>query len=676
MMNTRAIEKKLLWIVLLFVILAQLLYTVYNIRMFHTEFSRQTDDQVRKLGEIIENKIALALKYNIPLESLGRVNLLLSNILEDTPVLSSIDIVKDGKILYTASKEGETLRVIEVPVKDPKSGIVAAVRLGIHSTTRNQTGRFLFDLLTIVMVGSVIAYELLLFFSSWMVAVPSRETVRAAGCIASNLGPVDHGINSREYSSFLNEMAWVAVGAAKRLDAVKSDLERLKAEVFGTARQGKEKILGLIGRQHRIISRTLSGTKSFLPLVTPAHVRPVIFVFVLSANLHSSFLPLYAQELLAGPTFLSGLLHEKILMGLPFTGYMITVTACMILLNSRQLKKIRPFRVMSAVFPTTVLGLALCGLAENIVTLILARMLCAVGFAVIVIYGRQYIVDHSTESERAYQLAGYTAAFSGGLFCSIIIGGILADYFSYRIVFFTAAAVMMFVLFFSYIVFSDQPAPSGVEPSGHSGIGDFLRGCVRDRNVVAVMLQGVVTRIMLIGFYYYALPIFLRGEFTYSDIGRIMMFYGLTNITLASYLNRFVRTAVHSKRAVVCSNLLLGVVLFSFYHIDFSRPAEYVLAGVAGLVILGVSNSLSFPSQVNLLLHTETVSKLGSRTPMIVYQSVERIGSALGPLVFGFFASRFEIGSAIGLGGLMCIGGNLIFLFLYRVPMGSEKDNG
>ncbi len=80
-------------------------------------------------------------------------------------------------------------------------------------------------------------------------------------------------------------------------------------------------------------------------------------------------------------------------------------------------------------------GLVLCGLSNDILQLIAGRMLCAVGFAFIVIFCKQFIVARATAQNQAFHLAGFTAAFSGGLFCSIIIGSILVDYFSYRFVF-------------------------------------------------------------------------------------------------------------------------------------------------------------------------------------------------------------------------------------------------
>lgn len=71
---------------------------------------------------------------------------------------------------------------------------------------------------------------------------------------------------------------------------------------------------------------------------------------------------------------------------------------------------------------------------------------------------------------------------------------------------------------------------------------------------------------------------------------------------------------------------------------------------IISLLVLGISNSITFPAQSSLLLKTQTARKMGAGTALAVYNSIERIGSSLGPVFFGFFAGRFDIQIAIILG--------------------------
>jgi predicted MFS family arabinose efflux permease len=87
---------------------------------------------------------------------------------------------------------------------------------------------------------------------------------------------------------------------------------------------------------------------------------------------------------------------------------------------------------------------------------------------------------------------------------------------------------------------------------------------------------------------------------------------------------------------------------------------------IISLLVLGISNSITFPAQSSLLLKTRTARKMGAGTALAVYNSIERIGSSLGPVFFGFFAGRFDIQTAIMMGGGLCVLGNLIFWIFFK----------
>ena len=73
----------------------------------------------------------------------------------------------------------------------------------------------------------------------------------------------------------------------------------------------------------------------------------------------------------------------------------------------------------------------------------------------------------------------------------------------------------------------------------------------------------------------------------------------------------------------------------------------------------------AFPSQSLLLLSTKTAKIAGTRTTLSIYNSSERIGSALGPIIYGFFASCYGINKAVVIGGLLCVVGNILFLLFF-----------
>ncbi len=664
-MNASATARQVLIVIFAFVALSQLLFTWRNITLFDRQYTDLTDRQIITLGQTVQNALSIGLDKGIPLERIGRVNPFLEKIVNDTPQLAFIDIIADAQPVFSAERTRQALRTLELPIMVNGSA-VATVQMGIAPMVRKQALRVFYDLLTIVLAGLIMTYELLKFFTSRMVSIPGREAVRTANRQLERIYHFPYISRAPELSEFLTDVFNAVQSTRTRLEELARRLDRLYQAARAGTEHGRDYFLQLISAKHAAVTQLTTGECRFEPIINPAHVRPLIFIFILSANLHSSFLPFYAKSLLAQPSLISGWLPEKIMMGLPITAYMIMVTFTMILLGTRWFEQVRPFRATTVGILMTTTGLVLCGLAQNIVHLIVARMICAGGFAMIVLYGRQFIVDHSSKDRRAFFLAGFTAAFSGGMFCSITIGGILADYFSYRTVFFIAAAILLFALLFAFFVFGglDRPAKAATRPS--ISLPGFIGCCFKDRNLLAVMLHGIVTRIMLIGFYYYSLPIFLKTQFTYADIGRIMMFYGLTSVVMATWLNRYIQHARQSKSAMVSANLIFGSALAAFFIIPFHNSHLIIVSAVGALVLQSITNGITSPSQVNLLLNTHSAHKAGNRVSMAVYQSVERIGSALGPMVFGWLATFMDITQAIAWGGVLCIVGNMAFFMLYQ----------
>ncbi len=98
------------------------------------------------------------------------------------------------------------------------------------------------------------------------------------------------------------------------------------------------------------------------------------------------------------------------------------------------------------------------------------------------------------------------------------------------------------------------------------------------------------------------------------------------------------------------------------------------IAASLGTIALGISNSVTFPSQIKILLNTQTVKQVGSHTPMAVYQSLEKVGSALGPVVFGALASYYGINKAIGMGGALYLANTIIFYILCK-NLSDDKES-
>lgn len=158
-------SNRLMIIVLGFVCFSHLLYMYSNASMFKDEYEKQSVSQIRELGEVIQKEIEYALGFGIPVSSLGGMNPFLASILEDTQELAGIEVKAGDRVLYEAHRDGgRASRIIEVPVLSQGSP-VAQIRLGMGDLGK-RTAALLFDLITIVIAGLIVTYEIIRFFSS------------------------------------------------------------------------------------------------------------------------------------------------------------------------------------------------------------------------------------------------------------------------------------------------------------------------------------------------------------------------------------------------------------------------------------------------------------------------------------------------------------------------------
>lgn len=639
----------------------------FNVKMFRDEYKKQTLEQIQELGKIVNKEIGYALQYDIPIESLGGMDSFLKSILDNTPELAYIKIVSNNKILFSASRKDKGIKEISILIPAAKEQN-AQILLGISNTLRKKTGTMLFDLITIVIAGLIITYEIIRFFASKLIAIPFYESIISINAMVKNLNPYYYAPVSIDFHHFLFHLKRKIVTILAQINSLYSNLNQISMELFSKVFYGRELMFNEIKKQKTVLNNLVNEKYNFRKIVDPSHIRPIVFIFFLSANLQSSFLPIFSRDLLVQHTILSTLFSDDILIALPITCYMISVIITMLLLGTKLFQEIRQSYAIAFGAICTSAGLVACGFSVNIIQLILARMVCAIGFAFIVIYCKKYIVDHSSEKDRGVYLAGFTAAFSGGLLCSIVIGSIMADYFSYRVVFFAAAIIMLIILFFDYLILSDDKSTDIKTINNNSfGVRNFFQHGMHDSNLICVMLHGILTRITFIGFFYYSLPIILKPDFAYSDIGRMMMLYGIPSVLFASYLNKKIKKSTHTKLYVGYVNILLGLFFILFNFMVTGSLLFKASSVIVVLLVLGISNSITFPSLSSLLLSTKTAKIAGTRTTLSIYNSSERIGSALGPIIYGFFASYYGINKAVVIGGLLCVIGNILFL-LFFVP--------
>jgi predicted MFS family arabinose efflux permease len=370
-------------------------------------------------------------------------------------------------------------------------------------------------------------------------------------------------------------------------------------------------------------------------------MRPAAFLFLFGVDICISFLPLYMERLYEPLLGLS----KDIVIGIPisvrmfFTG--ISILAAGTWCDRRGWHE--PF----------LSGLVLAGfgfiyawLAPNALQFIASQALFGVGYGFSLMASQGFIISCTDETNRARGLAQLWAGVYAGSICGGAAGAMLAERIGYGPIFFLGAMILFLIVPYTLVFMRGairRPQSVAVEQETRSfTFGQFLR-FASNRNISSIILfSSLPTAIALVGFLNYFSPIYLnRIGTTQSDIGRVLMVYGVCLIYIAPFISKYVDAWPSRKPFIVISGLFGGLAVFAFSFIGG-------LLGISlSVFLLGLSSSFGFASQSAYVLRLKVTQELGKGRALGIYSSANRIGQVLGPLTFGWLIVGIGISQGI-----------------------------
>ena len=322
-------SRRLILIVMVFVGLSHGLYMCFNAAMFKRSYERQNLSQIRELGQVLKKEIDYALGFGIPIHLLGGMTPFLEDVLAQTPDLAYIRIVRGDQVLFFAERSDQAFREIALPLEggDPSGPDTGdqEIRLGLGKEADRKMMSMLFDLITIVVAGLIIAYEIIRFFASRLVAGPFRDSMNTLNHMIQRLDPWCGSVMPEEMTSVTSRIRQHVMIQRQQVYRTLAHLNQVSSEILSTLFHGRERFLKAVGQQRAALIHRMDRQAVVRKFKDPSQIRPIVFLFFMGANLQSSFLPIFSRELLEKPTVLTGMFSEEILMGLPITCYMITV---------------------------------------------------------------------------------------------------------------------------------------------------------------------------------------------------------------------------------------------------------------------------------------------------------------------------------------------------------------
>ena len=365
----------------------------------------------------------------------------------------------------------------------------------------------------------------------------------------------------------------------------------------------------------------------------PVHyqtMRPAAFLFLFGVDICISFLPLYMERLYVPMAGLS----KDIVIGIPisvrmfFTG--ISILAAGTWCDRRGWHE--PF--LSGLVLTGI-GFIYAWLAPNALHFIASQALFGLGYGCSLMASQAFVVTHTDETNRARGLAQLWAGVYAGSICGGAAGAMLAERIGYGPIFFVGAVILFLIVPYTLIFMrgamqKPQRAVSEPEPRAFS-FGQIL-DFASNRNVFSlILLSSLPTAIAVVGFLNYFIPVYLnRLGSTQSNIGRVLMIYGVCLIYIAPLISRHIDTWPSRKPFIVASGVLGGLAVMLFAFIE----------GLWGIVLsvffLGLSSSFGFASQSGYVLRLTVTRELGKGRALGIYSSANRLGQVLGPITFGW----------------------------------------
>lgn len=394
------------------------------------------------------------------------------------------------------------------------------------------------------------------------------------------------------------------------------------------------------------------------PRVNYLTMRPIAFMFFFGIDISISFLPLHMEKIYEP---ILGL-PKSIVMGLPISMQMF-FTAISLFISGAWCDKRgwhEPFLVGLVISGT---GFIYSWLAPSALHFVFSFGMVGLGYGLSLMASQGFIISQTTSETKAKGLSQLYAGIYAGSICGGAAGGMLAERLGYGPVFCIGGSMLFFVA--CYTLFTMRHAfykPKTVEAKSRKDkikIGQII-GFLTNRSILSlILLSAVPAAIALVGFLNYLSPIYLKEIGTsQSNIGRILMIYGLCLIYISPIISKYVGAAKNKKIFIVISGLIACLAFVNFHFVkDFSGT----FATALGVLFLGISFSFA-ASRNAYALNLKVSQELGEGKALGILYATARVGQVIGPVLFGWMFIMFGLEKSIVIAGGVYLIVTLIFL--------------
>lgn len=643
------------------VLVAAVLVFALALMGFKRDLVPEIDAQTQAVASAAYSTIDQALQLGIPVSDLVGVNEFFAETINDNPEIDYIVVTGPatssdaGRVLFGA---GKALDQVFRPGTDPISAtsgfrdealalklngqLVGTLHAGISENFVTKSMEDIaFDLAIVLLVALLATFELLMFFINRTLSGPMSAVLIALRAAAS--GDFSRGIGIRAH----DEVGRLIGAIDRRLLELNGRFQKVVAEGGSTV-------------AHKLPSFTFApGVLLTRPMQIITDVRLPLLLYVLAGEMSRSFFPNFVKSVY---TPIPGLSYDAAL-GLPISAFMFVVAAATPAGGSWA-DRIGGRRLFLISMVPTLIGMLGTGFAQNLYQLIAFWSLNAIGYALATIACQSRIVHSTTAANRAQGMAAFVTAIMVAAICGTSFGGVLADRIGFRATFVVSAVFVLLSGLIVAAVFSrTEDGAVGPRPSLIRALGAVSRNV----RFIALMAFGAVpAKLILTGFLYYMVPLYLAGlGSSPAEIGRLMMIYFAIMILVGPFFARLADRSGKGARFVVLGGVMagLGAALLPF--------TGGQLGALIAVVLLGFGQALSTAPLIALIpeLCAAEAKSTGPTALLGILRVVERVGSVLGPLLAALVVgySGYEV-AAQTIGIIVAVSAVLLGLVLIFGP--------
>ncbi len=307
-------------------------------------------------------------------------------------------------------------------------------------------------------------------------------------------------------------------------------------------------------------------------------------------------------------------------------------------------------------------GLILSAISPNVLYLIIFRAIVGIGYGIVFMTCQGFIIDVTSEQDRAKGMAVFISAFYSGTLCGSAIGGMIAERIGFRTVFYLGAFIGTISILSMYIFIKETPSIRKKQGETRYVSISQLANLLKNRAFTSLTLfQGIPSKICLIGLVYYTAPLFLKeiGS-SQSSIGRIVMGYSVIMVFMSPITSKWIDKVENIKFFIALGSFFSGL---SLLPVSIFKNSTAITISI---ILIGIFHSFTVAGQAKLATQLKIVQEVGVGGGLGVYRLLERLGNVIAPITVGYLASIVGFPKSLAITGIFIASSSILFFFMFK----------